>query len=105
MCGGVPSPEPRRGVIRVEQVDAGNDPKARRRLSPCFVAFGVPMPVAVANRRCVDAQAEHGPRDVSIKGFAELGRRGAEVALHPLALGIADLPPIGTAAPRGLVTE
>ena len=62
-----------------------------RRIHPCLVPIGVLLRRPVAGGDRADLEAEHGASDLDVKGVPELQRRVAEVALHPLALGVAHL--------------
>ena len=67
-----------------------------RRIHPCLVPVGVLLRGAVTGGNRAHLEAEHGASDLDVERLAELQRRVAKVALHPLPLGIADLadPPI-----------
>ena len=84
-------PDPELGVGRIHQKDVGNELRVLGRVHPGLVPIGVLLRGAVAGGNRADLQAENGAAHLEIEGVAELRGGVAQVVLHPLALGLADL--------------
>jgi hypothetical protein len=87
----IPPAKPQAAGVGVHEQHRCNDLGVGRRIQPCLVAIGVALRGAFERGRWTDLKAQHGADHFAVEVLAELPGRGAQVALHPLALGRAHL--------------
>ena len=81
---------------RIDEEDVGNESRVLRGIHPRVVTVGVLLRGAVAGGDGADLQGDERASHLEVERLAELERGVAQVALHALALGLADLtdPPV-----------